>query len=220
MLSLEELMDDTEALANVKFLPKDVFQLVGKKVESWLMHLLSELGVDDSPKIMGKVDQGAKLEGRVYIAEGATVEHAAYIQGPCYIGPDSQVRHAAYVRGRVYVGKGCVVGHCTEVKDSCFLDGSKAGHFAYVGDSLLTRDVNLGAGTKLANLKFKANEIKFKHPKTSEILSSGLRKFGALVGENAQTGCNSVLGPGSILCPGTMVLPNKHFRGTLTQGIY
>jgi bifunctional N-acetylglucosamine-1-phosphate-uridyltransferase/glucosamine-1-phosphate-acetyltransferase GlmU-like protein len=118
------------------------------------------------------------------------------------------------------VGRKCVVGHATEVKGSCFFDGAKAGHLSYVGDSLLGRDTNLGAGTKLANLKFRGDEVSYYHPDTMLKTKSGHRKFGSILGDRAQTGCNSVLSPGSLLSRDTAVVPCAHFQGTLTTGIF
>jgi NDP-sugar pyrophosphorylase family protein len=201
------------------FSKNDPFLYLGKGLSQWLAEILDELNVGDTPMVRGKVSPHAYLDGRVYIAEGASVEPSAMISGPCYIGPGSEVRHGAYIRGHVFVGEGCVVGHTTEVKGSIFLDGAKAGHFAYVGDSILGKNVNLGAGTKLANLKFNGKEIMVRHPRDQSLLASGLRKFGALIGDGAQTGCNSVLDPGSVLFPGTAVLPCVHHRGTLTTGV-
>ncbi len=97
---------------------------------------------------------GAYLfDDRIFIGPGTIVEPGAFIKGPAVIGRRSQIRQGAYIRGDCIVGDGCVVGHTTEMKASIFLNGAKAGHFAYIGDSILGRDVNLGAGTKLANLK-------------------------------------------------------------------
>jgi len=110
--------------------------------------------------IEGEVQDGAWLVGAgIIIAAGAVVEPGAYIHGPCVIGPDTEVRHGAYLRGNVVAGAGCVIGHATEVKNSIFLDGAKAGHFAYIGDSILGNRVNLGAGTKLANLRLDGREV-------------------------------------------------------------
>jgi UDP-N-acetylglucosamine diphosphorylase / glucose-1-phosphate thymidylyltransferase / UDP-N-acetylgalactosamine diphosphorylase / glucosamine-1-phosphate N-acetyltransferase / galactosamine-1-phosphate N-acetyltransferase len=212
-LSLEVLIDTSE-LINRQFLPTDALLMVGKNVEAWLKMLLDSLQVGESPVILGQVSPSAVLEGRVFVAPGATVEPHAFVQGPCYIGPNAEVRHAAYIRGNVYIGARAVVGHTTEVKSSTFLDDAKAGHFAYVGDSLLGRHVNLGAGTKLANLKIRGNEVRIKHPLSGKIESTQMRKLGSLLGDNAQTGCNAVLSPGSILMPGTHVLPCEHFLGT------
>jgi NDP-sugar pyrophosphorylase family protein len=166
------------------------------------------------------VSPHAVIEGAVYIAPGAKVEPTAYIKGPCIIGPDTEVRHGAYIRGNVFVGKGCVVGHATEVKSSVFLDGAKAGHFAYVGDSILGPGVNLGAGTKLANLKLKKNEVRLEDPDTGKFFGTGLKKFGAVIGRGVQVGCNAVLSPGTLLLPGALVTPCAHIIGTKGKGIH
>lgn len=197
--------------------PNQAFDFLGENLKTWLSNLLTKLGVGNQLLVLGKVHEQAVIEGRVYIAEGAVVEPTAYIQGPAFIGPGSEVRHGAYIRGNVYVGKDCVVGHATEVKSSVFFDEAKAGHFAYVGDSILGRNVNLGAGTKLANLKLKGDEVFYLDPHTKKKTRSGLRKFGSIIGDNVQTGCNSVLSPGSLLLPNTSVMPCAHFFGTNFQ---
>ena len=99
-----------------------------------------------------------------------------------------------------------MLGHVTEIKHAIFLDQAKAGHFAYVGDSILGNRVNLGAGTKLANLRFRAGQVKVKPPQGS--IDTGLRKLGAILGDDVQTGCNSVTNPGTILGKKSFVLPN------------
>ena len=215
-LSLEKLIDK-QGLLNQDIFPfEDFSKLLSKDLQSLLSKLLDSLGVGDEPVIKGKVSANATIEGRVYIAEGASVEPTAFIKGPAYIGPGSEVRHGAYIRGSVYVGKDCVVGHATEAKGSVFFDGAKAGHFAYVGDSILGRSVNLGAGTKLANLKLKRSIVKVTDPETKQRISSGLDKLGAILGDNAQTGCNSVLSPGAILAANATVLPCEHAFGAIT----
>lgn len=162
--------------------------------------------------LLGKISSGAKLEGdQIYIAKGAVVEHGAFIKGPCYIGAGTEVRHGAYLRGNVFVGENCVVGHCTEVKHSVFLDGAKAGHFNYIGDSILGNNINLGAGTKLANLKMIPGTVKLRID--GDTLDSELKKFGAILGDSTETGCNSVLNPGTVLAPKSLVFPNVSAHG-------
>lgn len=217
-LLLDDFVATAQLLHKDQLAGKPVLELLGKALTTWVKDLLAGVGVKDQPVIKGTVHPQAVLEGAVYVAPGAEVGPFAYIQGPCFIAPEAEVRHGAFIRGSVYVGPRAVVGHTTEVKGSVFLDDAKAGHFAYVGDSILGRNVNLGAGTKLANLKLRNNEVSMKHPATGALIPSGLRKFGAIVGDDAQTGCNSVLSPGSILMPKTMVLPCVHFHGTLTRG--
>ena len=217
-LSLRDFVDLTQVLNTDQFDDPAALGYLGKALVAWLDRFLGRLGVGDAPLIEGQVAAGAYVEGRVYIAKGAKIEPTAYIQGPCYIGPDAEVRHGAYIRGQVYVGRGAVVGHATEVKGSVFFDEAKAGHFAYVGDSILGRDVNLGAGTKLANLPLTRREIRVFHPTTGKVIGTGLSKFGAIVGDHAQTGCNAVLSPGTLLMPRSSVHPCVHFRGTLGEG--
>lgn len=149
---------------------------------------------------------GAYLVGNeIEIGEGCRIEEGAYIVGPAILGPGTEVRQGAYLRGEIITGKKAVIGHATEVKSSIFLNDAKAPHFAYVGDSVLGNSVNLGAGTKVSNLKITGDEIVFKVGRNQ--ISTGLRKFGALIGDGVETGCNSVLNPGVVLGKGSMVYP-------------
>lgn len=194
-----------------------VTSYLGSSLKERLLKLLDELSPEHGPIVKGIVHSSAVLEGRVYVAENAKVGPHSYIQGPCYIGPEAEVRHAAFIRGNVYIGPKAVVGHTTEVKGSIFFDGAKAGHFAYVGDSILGKEVNLGAGTKLANLRLDHREVKVTHPLTKQRFSSGLKKLGAILGDFAQTGCNSVLSPGTVLMPSVHIMPCDHAQGTITK---
>ena len=109
------------------------------------------------------------------------------------------------------MGNRCVVGHATEVKHSILLDGAKAGHFAYIGDSILGNNANLGAGTKLANLKIVDVEMKLRVE--GKVYKTGLRKLGAILGDNAETGCNSVTSPGTLLGKASLVYPCVNVPG-------
>jgi bifunctional N-acetylglucosamine-1-phosphate-uridyltransferase/glucosamine-1-phosphate-acetyltransferase GlmU-like protein len=154
------------------------------------------------------------MSGDVHLAPGAKVEPGALMAGPCYIGPCSEVRQGAYLRGSCLVGAGCVVGHATEMKNSVMLDGAKAGHFAYLGDSVLGRGVNLGAGTKLANLKMLDRPHRIRAG--AEVYTVERRKFGAIMGDGCETGCNCVTNPGvvmgkrSLCAPCLAVAPGYH----------
>ncbi len=150
---------------------------------------------------------GAVLVGRrIHLGAGSLVESGAFIREPTVIGERTEVRQGAYIRGYCLTGGGCVVGHTTEVKHSIFLDRAKAGHFAYIGDSILGNDVNLGAGTKLANLRFLPGPVVVRTPEGP--LDTGLRKLGAILGDGVQTGCNAVTSPGTILPAGSLLFPN------------
>ena len=149
---------------------------------------------------------GAVLfDSEIYIGKGTIVEPGAMIKGPTIIGNNTEVRQGAYVRGNCLIGDRCVVGHATEVKTAVMLDGAKAGHFAYIGDSILGNEVNLGAGTKLANLKIVDVEMKLRVE--GKTYKTGLRKLGAILGDHTETGCNSVTSPGTLLGKRTLVYP-------------
>lgn len=150
---------------------------------------------------------GAVLLGeKIAIGKGVLVEPGALIKAPAIIGDSSEIRHGAYLRGYCLTGTGCVIGHTTEVKNSIFLNNAKAGHFAYLGDSILGNNVNLGAGTKLANLRLIRGEIAIR-TKSGPVLT-GLEKLGAILGDDVQTGCNSVTNPGTIMGKKSLLLPN------------
>lgn len=164
-------------------------------------------------EILGTIHDGAfiKSRHRIFLGAGTIVEPGAYIEGPCWIGSGCEIRHGAYIRGNVIVGNNCVIGHSTEVKNAVFLNGAKAGHFAYVGDSILGNDVNLGAGTKLANLRFDRKDVVVRAGQ--ETYKTGIKKFGALLGDSAQTGCNSVTNPGTIFLKGAVCYPCENVTG-------
>ena len=152
------------------------------------------------------VDAGSYLAGdRIELRAGVVVEAGAWVTGPTILGEGSAVRHGAYVRGGVVTGTKAVIGHASEVKSSIFLNGAKAPHFAYVGDSVLGGHVNLGAGTKVSNLKIRNTEVQLRIGE--ERLPTGLRKMGAIIGDGTETGCNSVLNPGVLLGKKCLVYP-------------
>lgn len=150
---------------------------------------------------------GAVLIGKkIALGNGVVVETGAMIKSPAIIGDMSEVRQGAYLRGYCLAGKRCVLGHTTEIKHSILLNDAKAGHFAYVGDSILGNDVNLGAGTKLANLKFLPGNVSVLYQ--GKQIDTSRRKLGAILGDGCQTGCNSVTSPGSLLAKRAIVMPN------------
>ncbi|MDW7772570.1 MAG: hypothetical protein SCH71_06730 [Desulfobulbaceae bacterium] len=150
---------------------------------------------------------GVTLLGRrITFGRGVLVESGALVKEPAIIGDHTEIRHGAYLRGYCLVGNRCVVGHTTEVKHSIFLNDAKAGHFAYIGDSVLGGDTNLGAGTKMANLRFLKGEIQVKT--AAGLLNTGLKKFGAILGDRVQTGCNSVTNPGTVMGRDSVLMPN------------
>ena len=150
-------------------------------------------------------------KGEVHIDESAIIEPGVHIIGPSYIGPGATLRHGAYIREYSWICANSLVGHSTETKHSVLLPGAKAPHFNYVGDSILGPNVNLGAGVKLSNLRNDGGEVNTRI--NGERFPTGLRKFGAIIGEDSQLGCNAVTNPGVVLGPRCMVNPNSTVTG-------
>lgn len=159
----------------------------------------------------------------IFIGKGTKIEPSALIKGPALIGAGCEIRQGAYLRGGVITGDKCTLGHATEIKNSVLMNHSEAGHFNYIGDCVIGSYVNLGAGTKLANLKFRSAEAKkkesfpeitFIHEKRT--VKTGLSKFGAILGDYCEVGCNAVCSPASLLYPDCKVYPNL----TVPSGVY
>lgn len=179
-----------------------------KEIERYLFSL--KLGLIET-----EIPEGAFLvnPNLISIGKGSTIEPGSYIKGPCVIGTDCTIRHGAYIRGNLIAGNNCVIGHDTEIKNVIMLNHVHAAHFAYVGDTILGNRVNLGAGTKCANLKFDKKTI-FIHFNGKKI-DTGLKKFGAILSDDVQTGCNVVTNPGTILGKGVNCCPTLNVKGVV-----
>lgn len=184
-----------------------------KRLKPLLAELLGELGT----RVPENLPPSVVIKGPVHIQDGAKLEENIYIAGPAFIGTGAEVRFGAYIRGDVLVGAGCVVGHDTEIKHSALFPGAKAAHFAYVGDSILGRDVNLGAGTKLANVKVDMGKSSVKVRIDGQVYDSGLRKFGAILGDGVSLGCNSVTNPGTVIEKNTLSYPLANLWGWIPR---
>ena len=156
---------------------------------------------------------GATIGDRVIIGEGTVVEPGALIKGPAIIGKNCQIRHNAYIRENVIIGDNCVVGNASELKNSMLFNNVQAPHYNYIGDSILGHKAHLGAGVKISNIKLLPGNVSVELDGVMQ--DTGLRKFGALLGDGAEVGCNAVLNPGSILGRNTTVYPNVFWRGIL-----
>ena len=150
------------------------------------------------------------LGDRISIAPGCRIEPGAVIVGPAILDEGVEIRTGAYIRQNVVLAAGSMVGAHSEVKGSILLPGAKAPHQAYVGDSILGRDVNLGAGTICSNVKNVGREVSFSAG--GETIHTGLRKFGAILGDGCKTGCNTVLNPGVLMGPGSVTYVNASVR--------
>ena len=152
----------------------------------------------------------------VWIAKDATVFPSAYIGAPCIIDHGAEVRHCAFIRGSAIVGKGCVVGNSVELKNVVLFDSVQTPHYNYVGDSILGYKSHMGAGSITSNVKSDKTLVVVKSG--AERIETGLKKFGAILGDNVEVGCNSVLNPGSVLGRGVSVYPTSSVRGVIPAG--
>ena len=152
----------------------------------------------------------------VWIAKDATVFPSAYIGAPCIIDHGAEVRHCAFIRGSAIVGKGCVVGNSVELKNVVLFDSVQTPHYNYVGDSILGYKSHMGAGSITSNGKSDKTLVVVKSG--AERIETGLKKFGAILGDNVEVGCNSVLNPGSVLGRGVSVYPTSSVRGVIPAG--
>ncbi len=169
------------------------------------------------PAVLGDLVGKPYIGPDVFIGEGTIVEHGAMLKGPAWIGANCHVRNGCYVRENVIVGDGVVLGNSCEFKNCLIFDGAQVPHFNYVGDSILGYKSHLGAGAILSNVKLDHGEIHIDPPTgvLGERVNSGLRKFGAILGDYSEVGCNAVLNPGSIIGRRALVYPGAQWRGVL-----
>jgi UDP-N-acetylglucosamine diphosphorylase / glucose-1-phosphate thymidylyltransferase / UDP-N-acetylgalactosamine diphosphorylase / glucosamine-1-phosphate N-acetyltransferase / galactosamine-1-phosphate N-acetyltransferase len=165
------------------------------------------------PALHNRCDGVAYIGERVFIGPGTVLEDGVMIKGPAIIGRNCQIRHNAYLRENVIIGDDCVVGNSTEIKNSLLFNHAVAPHFNYIGDSILGCQAHLGAGVILSNFKSLPGNITVDLE--GKPFDTGLRKFGALVGDGAEVGCNAVLNPGSIVGRGSIIYPGVNWRGIL-----
>ncbi len=173
----------------------------------------------------GLVTETALLfeKASVLVGPGTVLEPTAIVKGPAIIGAECEIRQGAYLRGGVLVGDHCVVGHATEVKGSLLMGHTEAGHFNYIGDSILGFHINLGAGARLANFQFRSARDKHAGtihpihiPLGQRTVDTGLQKLGAILGDHVEVGCNAVLSPGTLIGRDSWIYPNL----TVPKGYY
>ena len=202
-------MFTTAQLFGTAQLPSELQRLLEAEFPWEILARLEAFTAAIPAQVLGDVHPTAVLTGNVYVAAGAKVGPHAFIKGPVWLSEGAEVGHGAYLRGDVVLGPKAKVGHASEVKRSLFLPGAAAPHFNYVGDSVLGSGVNLGAGVKLANFRTLSGTVKV------EGIDTGLRKFGAALGDGVSLGCNSVTGPGTVIGPRTVA-----YHGSMLRGLY
>ena len=151
----------------------------------------------------------------VWIAKSAKVFDSAYIGGPCIIDEEAEVRHCAFIRGNAIVGKGCVVGNSTELKNVILFNKVQVPHYNYVGDSVLGFRSHMGAGSITSNVKSDKTLVVVKASDCQ--IETGLKKFGAMLGDYVEVGCNSVLNPGTVVGKNSNIYPTSCVRGVIPE---
>lgn len=193
----------------------DAFEVTPVTFERWLdvgrpwdLLAANEWKVPEvESRIEGTVHEDAVLSGNVHVAADATVRSGVVVDGPAYVDSGATVGPNAYLRGTTYVGPGAKVGHAVEVKNSVLMADATVGHLSYVGDSILGRETNFGAGTKVANLRHDGQPVQLTVK--GERVSTGRRKFGVVLGDGAKTGINTSLNAGVTLSTGAATTPGE-----------
>ena len=175
------------------------------KISNFILKLGSTLSSDEFDKI----------GDNIWISKSAKVAKTASINGPCIIDADAEIRHCAFIRGNAIVGKGAVVGNSTELKNVILFDKVQVPHYNYVGDSVLGYKSHMGAGSITSNVKSDKTLVVIK--KGNEKIETGLKKFGAMLGDEVEVGCGSVLNPGTIIGKNSQVYPLSSVRGVVAE---
>lgn len=202
-VTIKELYDLNQTLAK---------PLLEEFIYPW--EALSKIG--DFIKEIGKTlpkDIYEQRDENIWIAKSAKIYPNNYIAGPCIIGENTEVRPGAFIRGNALVGNDCVVGNSTELKNVILFNHVQVPHYNYVGDSILGYFSHMGAGSITSNVKADKTLV---HVKGADFdIDTGLKKFGAMLGDHVEIGCNSVLNPGSVLCTDSNVYPVSMVRGVV-----
>ena len=175
-------------------------------------------GIKDAILEIGKnlsKDEYDEVSENVWVAKSAKVFPTAYLGAPCIIGPETEVRHCAFIRGSALVGSNCVVGNSVELKNVILFDNVQTPHYNYVGDSILGYKSHMGAGSITSNVKSDKTLVVVKSQ--DEEVKTGLKKFGAILGDHVEVGCNSVLNPGTVIGRNTNIYPVSRVRGLVKE---
>lgn len=156
-----------------------------------------------------------QVSPQVFVHKTAVIAPTAFLGAPCIIGPGTEVRHCAFIRGSALVGANCVVGNSVELKNVILFDNVQVPHYNYVGDSILGYKSHMGAGSLTSNVKSDKTLVVVKD--SQQAIATGLKKFGAMLGDYVEVGCNSVLNPGTVIGPHTNIYPTSCVRGVVPE---
>ena len=202
MLKTTDLYDFRYSLAGGYLMQFEYPWQALKGIKEMILELGNRLG-----------DEYTEVSPKVWVHKTATVAPTAYLGAPCIIGPGTEVRHCAFVRGSALVGENCVVGNSVELKNVILFDKVQVPHYNYVGDSILGYMAHMGAGAVTSNVKSDKTLVVVKNGE--EKFETGLKKFGAMLGDCVEVGCNSVLNPGTVIGRNSNVYPTSCVRGVV-----
>ncbi len=206
------ILPHTNELLDINYtIAKPLFEVVENPIEVLpkIKDFIYSIGETLSKDEYNEPQQG------IFVAKDATVSPLATLIGPAIIGHNAEIRPGAFIRGSVIVGNGAVIGNSTEIKNSIIFDGVQLPHYNYVGDSILGHLAHLGAGAIISNFKLDHGNIKVRSG--GDFYETGLRKFGAVIGDEAEVGCNSVVFPGTIIGKRTLIYPLTPVRGVVPE---
>ena len=204
MLTTKQLYDLSHSLAGNYLAGFDYPWQALKGIKELILTLGPALGEDYT-----------EVAPTVWIHKTATVAPSAYLGAPCIIGAGTEIRHCAFIRGSALVGNNCVVGNSVELKNVILFDNVQVPHFNYVGDSILGYKSHMGAGAVTSNVKSDQTLVVVKNG--DEKMETGLKKFGAMLGDFVEVGCNSVLNPGTVIGRHSNVYPTSCVRGMVPE---
>ena len=200
MLKTIDLYDMTHSLAGSYLSGFDYPWQALSGIKNLILSLGAQLG-----------EEYTEVSPTVWVHKTATVAPTAYLGAPCIIGANTEVRHCAFIRGSALVGENCVVGNSVELKNVILFDNVQVPHYNYVGDSILGYKSHMGAGSLTSNVKSDKTLVVVKNG--NEQIGTGLKKFGAMLGDFVEVGCNSVLNPGTVIGRHTNIYPTSCVRG-------
>lgn len=201
--SIKNMYDLSETIAADLFADAEYPWEVLGRISSFIIELGSRL---DSSRFESRGEH-------IWVAKSARVAPTACLNGPLIIDEEAEIRHCAFIRGSAVVGKGAVVGNSTELKNVVIFNGVQVPHYNYVGDSILGYKSHMGAGSITSNVKSDKTLVSVKDGK--EEIQTGLKKFGAMLGDHVEVGCNSVLNPGTVIGRNTNIYPLSMVRGVV-----
>ena len=205
MLTTLDLFDLNHSLAGDYLAQYEYPWLALKGIKELILELGASLG-----------EEYTEVSPQVWVHKTATVAPTAFLGAPCIIGANTEVRHCAFIRGSALVGENCVVGNSVELKNVILFDNVQVPHYNYVGDSILGYKSHMGAGSITSNVKSDKTLVSVKDGK--EVIETGIKKFGAMLGNFVEVGCNSVLNPGTVIGPHSNIYPTSCVRGVIAEG--